>query len=158
MKAIASILLVMATLVWTSALSARSVQIDVEGLACEGCSANIAKKLRALPVVSAVAVDLESHLVMLQLRDGAEVSDVQLNEVISKAGYAVTAIQRSDAQVVEMPPTEAMGAKIIRLQRIVYVLGATLLLVLAFPWLRRAVSGRRTAGVDSAQPDAAVSG
>lgn len=154
MKSIARTLLVFALLAWTAAASSRNVLINVDGLACEGCSANIAKKLRALPAVGAVRVDLESHMVSVQFKDGANVSNAELSEVITNAGYDVTTIQRGVASLVPTSPPDTNNAEKTWLQRLVYLLAAALALVIALPWIKRAAANARTPKLDAFPPDA----
>lgn len=154
MKTIANLLLVAILLASAFAASARNVEMNIDGLACEGCSARIAKRLQALPAVNAVSIDLPNHLISVQLKDGANVSDFRLTEVVASAGYDVTAIQRVDTPLFKAPPPAPIDAEKVWLQRLVYLLGAALVLVIALPWLKRVAANARMAKLDSTPPDA----
>ena len=84
-------------LLGTSTLaSARTIEMDVNGLVCAFCAQGIEKTLRHFPATQAVFVSLENRIVAVQLKDGADIDDASLRRAITEAGYAVVAINRSD--------------------------------------------------------------
>ena len=84
---------------FSSLLSAKTVEIDVNGLVCAFCAQGIEKTLKAFPATKAVYVSLENRIVALQLKDGADIDDATLRKAITDAGYAVVAIRRTDSSL-----------------------------------------------------------
>ena len=76
--------------------SAKTIRIDVNGLVCAFCAQGIEKTLKAFPATQAVYVNLEDHLVAVQLKDGSDIDDAALRKAITDAGYAVVGIKRTD--------------------------------------------------------------
>jgi copper chaperone CopZ len=76
--------------------SAKTIRIDVNGLVCAFCAQGIEKTLKAFPATQAVYVNLEHHLVAVQLKDDSDIDDAALRKAITDAGYAVVGIQRTD--------------------------------------------------------------
>ena len=86
MKAIKTI--VAAALLAMSALaSARTIEVEVNGLVCAFCAQGIEKTLRRFPATDDVFVSLEHRLVAVSLKD---------------SGYDVVSIQRVDQPVAEI--------------------------------------------------------
>ncbi len=79
--------------------SARTIEMDVNGLVCAFCAQGIEKTLKALPETQAVFVSLEHRIVAVQLKDGVDIDDATLRKAITNAGYAVVAIRRSDVSL-----------------------------------------------------------
>lgn len=90
-------LLVAATLLAVSSLvSARTIEMDVNGLVCAFCAQGIEKSLKAFPATDAVFVSLEHRIVAVHLKDGSDIDDDALRKAITDAGYTVVAIRRTD--------------------------------------------------------------
>ena len=81
------------------AARAATIEMHVNGLVCAFCAQGIEKKLRKFPATADVVVSLEQHLVAVALKDGQEISDSELRQALTNAGYTVTTIQRSDTQI-----------------------------------------------------------
>lgn len=86
----------------SSLASAETVEMDVNGLVCAFCAQGIEKTLKAFPATEAVFVSLENRIVAVHLKEGAALSDEALRKAITEAGYAVTAIRRSDKSLDEV--------------------------------------------------------
>lgn len=96
-------MLIAAALMSLSSLaSAETVEMDVNGLVCAFCAQGIEKTLKAFPATDAVFVSLENRIVAVHLKEGADISDQALRKAITDAGYAVTAIRRSDKSLDEV--------------------------------------------------------
>ena len=95
----------LAVLVASSA-SAATIEMNVNGLVCAFCAQGIEKKLRKLPATADVVVSLEQRLVAVVLKDGQEISDVDLRKALTDAGYTVTSIQRTEE------PIDAVRARV----------------------------------------------
>ena len=158
MKVSINTALVCTLLCGINVVSAGSIQMNVSGLQCEGCAANIASNLRALPAISATSVDLSSHTFSVQLRNGADVSDAKLREVVTVAGYNVASIARSAGPMAVPAPKAAHDAEVRSLRRwvlLLSVLSSALVFVIAFPWLKRtAAKLTRSTKLDSGAPSA----
>jgi len=76
--------------------SAKTIRIDVNGLVCAFCAQGIEKTLKTFPATQAVYVNLEQHLVAVQLKDDSDIDDAALRKAITDAGYAVVDIKRTD--------------------------------------------------------------
>lgn len=79
--------------------SARTIEMDVNGLVCAFCAQGIEKTLKRFPATAAVFVSLEYRLVAVQLKDGADIDDATLRKAMTDSGYTVVAIRRSDASL-----------------------------------------------------------
>ncbi|MBI4539403.1 MAG: heavy-metal-associated domain-containing protein [Gemmatimonadetes bacterium] len=73
------------------------IALQVTGLSCPLCAYGLEKKLKALEGVERVAIDLKTGQVVLDVGDGAALSDARLRNVVKEAGFAVTDIKRSTA-------------------------------------------------------------
>jgi mercuric ion binding protein len=93
-------LLAVSTLLFsTPVLAARSIKADVNGMVCAFCSAAIEKRLKALPAVKSVYVDLSKKIVAVELKDGQDVTPEKVAEEIKDTGYDVVRIGRSEQTI-----------------------------------------------------------
>jgi copper chaperone CopZ len=76
--------------------TAKTIQIDVDGLVCAFCAQGIEKKMKAQPATDKVFVSLEKKLVAVSLKDGQDIADDKLRAEITDAGYVVKGIRRND--------------------------------------------------------------
>lgn len=87
---------------FSSLVSARTIEMDVNGLVCAFCAQGIQKTLKALPSAEAVYVSLENRIVAVQLKDGSDIDDATLRKAITDSGYTVAAIRRTDNSLDEI--------------------------------------------------------
>lgn len=80
----------------SSLVSARTIEMDVNGLVCAFCAQGIQKTLKAFPATEAVYVSLENRIVAVQLKEGNDIDDAALRKAITDSGYTVVAIRRTD--------------------------------------------------------------
>ena len=80
----------------SSLASARTIEMDVNGLVCAFCAQGIEKSLKAFPATEAVFVSLEHRIVAVHLKDGSDIDDATLRKAITDAGYTVVEIRRTD--------------------------------------------------------------
>ena len=66
-------------------------KINIEGMMCQHCVAHVEKALTALGGVSSVKADLEGKCATVTL--AAPVSDQELKDAVTQAGYEVVSIQ-----------------------------------------------------------------
>ena len=76
--------------------SARTIEMDVNGLVCAFCAQGIEKTLKSIPATEAVFVSLEHRIVAIALKDGTDIDDTTLRKAITDAGYTVVDIRRGD--------------------------------------------------------------
>ena len=76
--------------------SARTILVEVNGLVCAFCAQGIEKSLKKFDAVDAVFVSLEHRMVAIALRPARDVKDARLKAALTKAGYTVVGIRRSD--------------------------------------------------------------
>jgi copper chaperone CopZ len=79
--------------------SARTIEMDVNGLVCAFCAQGIEKSLKAFPATERVFVSLEHRIVAVELKDGTDIGDEALRKAITDAGYTIVAIRRTDASL-----------------------------------------------------------
>lgn len=91
--------LVLVALFAASALDARSLRIEVNGLVCAFCADGITRTFKKEDATAEVFVSLENKLVAVQLKDGADIADATATKLLTDAGYTVVGIQRTDATV-----------------------------------------------------------
>jgi copper chaperone CopZ len=77
-----------------SLVLAEEVVVHVIGLVCGFCAQGIKKTFGAEEGVSVAVVDLDGKKVVLSVKEGASISDERITEMITDAGYTVTAIER----------------------------------------------------------------
>lgn len=80
----------------TSVASAKTIEMDVNGLVCAFCAQGIEKTLKGFPATAGVFVSLEHRVVAVQLKDGEDINDASLTRAITDAGYKLVAIHRTD--------------------------------------------------------------
>lgn len=86
--------LVIALVSSASMASAKEISVHVKGMVCGFCAQGIEKKFKALPEVQSVNVSLETKLVKVSTKDGKDVSNEKINEILREAGYNVEKIDR----------------------------------------------------------------
>ena len=90
-------LLLFVLLVSVSSLaSAKTIEMDVNGLVCAFCAQGIEKTLKGFPATEAVFVSLEHRIVAVQLKEGTDIDDATLRKAITDSGYTIVAIRRTD--------------------------------------------------------------
>ncbi|MBL7665180.1 MAG: heavy-metal-associated domain-containing protein [Bacteriovoracaceae bacterium] len=73
---------------------AGEITVKVSGMVCSLCAQGIKKKYSEIEAVKEVKVNLDTKLVHIQTKDGMDVSDTQINNLIKEAGYNVVSIER----------------------------------------------------------------
>jgi mercuric ion binding protein len=77
-----------------SSVSAREINIDVNGLVCEFCAATIEKSFKKKQEVQNIKVDLEQKKVFLTFKEGKDLPDNIITDTIVNNGYNVVRINR----------------------------------------------------------------
>lgn len=96
------LLLILTLLTASLPAAAKTVEMTVDGLVCAFCAQGIEKKLRKLDATDEVFVSLESKLVALTLKEGQDVTDAALTELLRDAGYTLKSVKRSDASLKDL--------------------------------------------------------
>jgi cation transport ATPase len=103
---------IMATLlISSSAFAIETIKMQVNGLVCAFCAQGIDKKVRALPQTQDVYVNLKQKVVLVEEKEGQVISDVDLTELVKKAGYTVVKIERLAHPLVHIKEAIKAGAE-----------------------------------------------
>jgi copper chaperone CopZ len=90
------VILIFSTFLASSSFAyAKDLKVTVNGMVCSFCAQGIQKKLTAQAAVKNVDVNLEDHLVRVALKDGADLSDAVITQILVDAGYTVSKIERN---------------------------------------------------------------
>lgn len=83
------LLLVPLLLVWSFVALAAGTQyvMRVDGLACPYCAYSIEKKLKQIDGVENINVDLEKGWVVVEVREGVELTEPQMQQLFRDAGF-----------------------------------------------------------------------
>jgi mercuric ion binding protein len=76
--------------------SAKTIEMDVNGLVCAFCAQGISKTMKGFPASDGVLVSLEHRLVAVHLKDGQDIPDASLQKAITDAGYKLVAVHRTE--------------------------------------------------------------
>ncbi|MEQ1598062.1 MAG: heavy metal-associated domain-containing protein [Methylotenera sp.] len=98
-------------LVSMPAFAVTSIKAEVNGMVCAFCAKGIEKKLKALPEGQGTYVDLKSRVVVLELKDGLDVSLEKFTKIIKDAGYSVRKVGKVEQSAAEIKEEVAKGAK-----------------------------------------------
>ena len=91
--------------------NAGTIEMKVYGLVCGFCAQGIEKTLRKNPATSDVIVSLEHKLVAIATRDGTDISDAELTQALTDAGYDVKGIARTQRSLAEIRAELGQAAK-----------------------------------------------
>lgn len=70
------------------------VKAHVNGLVCAFCATAIENSLKEKPGVKSTDVNLDSKVVTIDFSEGKEMSDKEITDTLTDAGYSVTKIER----------------------------------------------------------------
>lgn len=80
----------------SSANASQTITVQVNGMVCAFCAQGIEKKVRALPQVEDVYVNLKQKVVAVQVKEGQVLSTGTLTTLVKDAGYDVKQINTTD--------------------------------------------------------------
>ena len=83
----------------SSIASAKTIEMDVNGLVCAFCAQGIEKSFKAMPATGKVFVSLENRIVAVELKDGSDIPDTQLRKAITDAGFTLVAVHRTEETI-----------------------------------------------------------
>lgn len=75
---------------------AGTIHAGIDGLVCAFCASGIQKSFMKQQGVSAVEVDMDKKLVTVTTAAGATLSDAQIKQVVTDAGFNLTTIHRME--------------------------------------------------------------
>jgi len=93
MKNIAFILLMSFSL--SSIAAGSHYKIRVDGLACPYCAYGIEKKLKKIPGLSNIKVDLKKGLVSVDVKEGVALSEKQMRTLFKDAGFTYRSMKQT---------------------------------------------------------------
>jgi len=85
-----------------SVASAKTIEMDVNGLVCAFCAQGIEKTMKGFPATDGVLVSLEHRIVAVHLKDGQDIADASLRKAITDAGYKLVAVRRTEESLGEI--------------------------------------------------------
>lgn len=77
------------------AVAGRTVTVKVNGMVCDFCARSLTKVLKKKDAVEDVAISLKDKTVTIVLKDGAAMSDDEIGEAVTSAGYNLASIERA---------------------------------------------------------------
>lgn len=72
----------------------KEISATVNGMVCGFCAQGITKKFSAESAVEKVDVSLEKKIVTIKLKEGKDLDDKRVQEILKEAGYNVETIAR----------------------------------------------------------------
>ncbi len=72
----------------------KEISATVNGMVCAFCAQGITKKFNAEPSVEKVDVSLETKVVTIKLKEGKDLDDKKVQEILKESGYTVENIAR----------------------------------------------------------------
>lgn len=86
-------ILLMVTLAFSlNGFAGEKINFTVKGMVCSFCSQGITKKFKEEGVKD-INVDLEKHLVSLELQDNQKIEKERIEKILSDSGYGVEKIE-----------------------------------------------------------------
>jgi copper chaperone CopZ len=89
-----AILLAFIFLLLPSLSIAEEITVTVKGMVCSFCAQGIKKTFSKFPEVESVTPDLDKNLVTIVTKEGFNLSDEKVTELITDAGFEVAQIER----------------------------------------------------------------
>jgi len=77
-----------------TSFAGEKINITVKGMVCSFCSQGITKKFNEQAAVKSVSVNLDTHLVAVELKDDQKLDDKIIENILKDAGYGIEAINR----------------------------------------------------------------
>ncbi|HEU4779682.1 MAG TPA: heavy-metal-associated domain-containing protein [Steroidobacteraceae bacterium] len=97
--------------VLSATAAADTIEMKVYGLVCGFCAQGIEKTLRKNPATEDVVVSLEDKLVAIATRPGQDISDAELTQALTDAGYDVKGIARTQRSMTDIRTALKKDAK-----------------------------------------------
>ena len=81
---------------WSSPSKASPVYVDVNGLVCDFCARALEKVFGRQEAVLDIDVNLDSKIITINFKEGQDLDDEIIQELITDSGYNVEDIRRGD--------------------------------------------------------------
>ncbi len=78
------------------ALAAENILIKVNGMVCDFCAQSIWKVFQDYDAVDDIDVNLDTGIVTVNLKEGQDLTDEQLDKAITYAGYDLVEVTREE--------------------------------------------------------------
>ncbi len=65
------------------------IQAEVDGLSCPFCAYGLEKKLKAIPAIDKLDIDINKGLIKIYLKDGQKVNKKDINTKVAEAGFTL---------------------------------------------------------------------
>lgn len=75
---------------------------EVHGMVCAFCAQGIDKTLGKLDSVEGVLINLKQNVVAVSEKEGASISDDEIREIVTDAGFSVTSLTRQPGTLTEL--------------------------------------------------------
>jgi len=72
----------------------KDVVVEIKGMVCDFCAQSLKKVFGKEDSVNAIAVDLDTQTVTVDVKDGQDLSDDKIKELIEWGGYDLVGIKR----------------------------------------------------------------
>ena len=82
------------TIAETENKDSKIIKVDVHGMVCDFCARALEKVFARQDKVNKIDVSLEDKLVKIYLKQGQDMSDDKVEELVNDAGYAMAGIRR----------------------------------------------------------------
>ena len=96
MKHLLEIVALGLSLISLNSFATPSYKVTVNGMVCSFCAQGIEKKMKALNETKGVYVELKNHLVVVEAKEGSNISQDVIKKIIKDAGYEVKSIEVSE--------------------------------------------------------------
>jgi len=87
------------SLISLNSFATPSYKVTVNGMVCSFCAQGIEKKMKALSETKGVYVELKNHLVVVEAKEGSNISQDVIKKIIKDAGYEVKSIEVSEHSI-----------------------------------------------------------
>ena len=77
-----------------NALASNKIMVKVNGLVCDFCIQSIGMMLKKEASVASSTIDMKQKFVIIHTKNGKNISDQRIAQLIEKAGYTVVSVKR----------------------------------------------------------------
>ncbi|GJL85215.1 MAG: hypothetical protein DHS20C02_09900 [Micavibrio sp.] len=78
-----------------AAAQVHDITVKVNGLVCDFCARAVEKVFGERADVEGIDVDLDTHSVTIDMKEGADITDEEITKLITDSGYNVVEITRA---------------------------------------------------------------
>lgn len=74
------------------------VNVTVNGMVCDFCAQSVLKVFEKNEGVENIDIDLDTGIVAIHMKDGAEITDAEIEKNIDYSGYGLVKIERMQSE------------------------------------------------------------